>query len=219
VEDNGVGIPGPMLSQIFEMFTQVDRSLEKSQGGLGVGLTIVKRLVEMHGGSVSAHSAGPDTGSRFTVRLPVARTEAATTSASPVSNSAGRPQNRRILVVDDNHDSALTLAMLLKIMGHETQTAHDGVEAVSTAEQFRPELIIMDIGMPRMNGLDACRRIREQPWGKTITMVALTGWGQEQDQQRTREAGFDLHLVKPVQPAELNEVLGAASALADKKQQ
>jgi len=207
IEDNGIGIPATMLPKIFDMFTQVDRSLEKAQGGLGIGLTIVKRLVEMHGGSVEVHSEGPDKGTRFTVHLPVASAERPIVPPEKKPSARATGAARRILVVDDNKDSALTLSMLLKIMGHETQTANDGVEAVAVAKTFSPEVIFMDIGMPRLNGLDACRQIREQAQGRNITLVALTGWGQEQDQSRTREAGFNFHLVKPVQPGALAEVL------------
>jgi CheY-like chemotaxis protein len=196
-----------MLSRVFDMFTQVDRSLEKAQGGLGVGLTIVKRLVEMHGGSVEAKSGGYGTGSEFIVRLPVAP------PAGPGRPDGGGGQQprpaagHRILVVDDNVDAAGSLAMMLKLMGHEVRTAHDGLEGVEAAAAFRPDVILLDIGMPRLNGYETCRRIREQPWGKDVAVVALTGWGQEEDRRRSEEAGFDAHLVKPVDPAGLERLL------------
>jgi signal transduction histidine kinase len=208
VRDNGVGIPAPMLPQVFEMFTQVDRSLERTQGGLGIGLSIVKRLVEMHGGTVEAHSEGRGQGSEFVVRLP-ALTPAAEEPGprSDGEEPAGAPVRRRILVADDNVDAAASLAMMLEFMGNEVRTAHDGVAAVEAAAAFRPDVILLDIGMPRLNGYDACRRIREQPWGRGIAIAALTGWGQEEDKRQSREAGFDHHLVKPVEPAALERLL------------
>ena len=211
VEDSGVGIPAHMLSRVFDMFTQVDRSLEKSQGGLGIGLNIVKRLVEMHGGSIEARSGGHGMGSTFVVRLPVVL---AVTPDRPddCDEKVRTAARRRILVVDDNRDGATSLAEMLNIMGNETQAAHDGLEAVALAEAFRPDVILMDIGMPRLNGYDACRRIREQPWGKDIAIVAQTGWGQEDDKQKSQEAGFDLHMVKPVNPAELEKLLAGMRA-------
>ncbi len=213
VKDNGVGIPAPMLPQIFEMFTQVDRSLERTQGGLGIGLSIVKRLVEMHGGTVEARSEGRGRGSEFVVRLPVLTPEVQEPGLrSDGEEPAGAPVRRRILVADDNVDSAASLAMLLEFMGNEVRTAHDGVEAVEAAAAFRPDVILLDIGMPRMNGYDACRRIREQPWGRGIAIAALTGWGQEEDKRQSREAGFDHHLVKPVEPAALEKLLASAQA-------
>jgi CheY-like chemotaxis protein len=175
------------------MFTQVDRS----QGGLGIGLTLVKRLVEMHGGSVEAHSEGPGRGSEFVVRLPVLvegpRAETPKATAEPL-----RTTSHRILIVDDNRDAATSLATLLTIIGNEIQTAHDGLEAVEAAATFRPEVVLLDIGLPKLNGYDVCRRIREQPWGKDMVLVALTGWGLDEDRRQAKDAGFDLHMVKPV---------------------
>jgi PAS domain S-box-containing protein len=209
VRDNGVGIPAPMLPHVFEMFTQVDRSLERAQGGLGIGLSIVKRLVEMHGGTVAARSEGLGRGSEFVVLLPVLTPAVHEPGLQHDEEAAAAPVRRRILVADDNVDSAASLAMMLKLMGNEVRTAHDGVEAVETAVAFRPDVILLDIGMPRMNGYDACRRIREQPWARGITIAALTGWGQEEDKRQSREAGFDHHLVKPVEPAALEKLLQA----------
>jgi PAS domain S-box-containing protein len=210
VEDTGLGIPPDKLASIFEMFTQVDRSLERSQGGLGIGLTLVKRLVEMHGGSVEACSAGPGRGSEFVVRLPAlagkAAAETPKAAAEPVATTS-----RRILVVDDNRDAATSLAALLAIAGHETRTAHNGVDAVELAAAFRPDVALLDIGLPKLNGHDACRRIREQPWGKSMVLVALTGWGQEEDRRQSKEAGFDHHMVKPVDFAALMGLLAQAN--------
>jgi PAS domain S-box-containing protein len=207
VRDTGVGIPSHMLTRVFEMFTQVDRTLEKSQGGLGVGLGIVKRLVELHGGSVEAKSEGDGKGSEFVIRLPVAAAPSPR-EAGPEAGELPRPTGRhRILVVDDNEDAAESLATLLELLGHEVRTANDGLEGLDVAEAFRPGVILMDIGMPRLNGYDTCRRMREKPWGKDATVVALTGWGQEEDKRQSREAGFDDHLVKPVEPASLEKLL------------
>ena len=207
VEDNGVGIPPPMLTRVFDMFAQVDRSLEKSQGGLGIGLNIVKRLAEMHDGSIVAESDGHGTGSRFVVRLPVVLTVTTDRPDDHNEDPKAKPARRRILVVDDNVDGASSLAMMLDIMGNETQTAHDGLEAVALAEAFKPDVILMDIGMPKLNGFEACRRIREQPWGRNVVIVAQTGWGQEDDKRKSQEAGFDFHMVKPVDPAALEKLL------------
>jgi CheY-like chemotaxis protein len=207
VRDNGVGIPAAMLPRVFEMFTQVDRSLERSQGGLGIGLSIVKRLVEMHGGTVEAHSGGHGQGSEFVVRLPILGADAGISQCPEPEERAGVPARRRILVADDNVDSASSLAMMLTLMGNEVHTAHDGAAAVEAAAEIRPDVILLDIGMPRMNGYDACREIRSRSWGKGILILALTGWGQDEDKRRSREAGFDDHLVKPVEPAALEKWL------------
>jgi CheY-like chemotaxis protein len=189
------------------MFTQVDRSLERSQGGLGIGLTLVKRLVELHGGSVESKSAGEGLGTELVVRLPAA---AARADSAHVT-SAGEPERsrgRRVLIVDDNEDAASSLAMLLRITGHEAYTAHDGAAALDAARAHRPEVMLLDIGLPSLNGYEVCRRLREEPWGKSIQLIALTGWGQEEDRRRSLEAGFDGHLVKPVDYDQLLSLLG-----------
>jgi PAS domain S-box-containing protein len=208
VKDTGVGIPQEMLPHIFKMFTQVDRSLERSQGGLGIGLTLVQSLVAMHGGTVEAHSAGPGKGSEFVVRLPVAGEAEARGPQQTAGDSkqATAPARQRILVVDDNRDSADSLAMLLRVMGNEVQTAHDGLEAVRAAAAFLPDVVLLDIGLPKMNGYEAGRRIREQR-GKEVVLVALTGWGAEEDRRQSREAGFDHHMTKPVEVDALQELL------------
>ena len=209
VGDTGIGIPAEMLPRIFEMFTQVDRSLERSQGGLGIGLTLVRRLVELHGGSIEARSGGHGLGSEFVVRLPAIAIPPA--QELPPSNGEGRgivaPKGRRILVVDDNKDSATSMGRLLGMLGHEIRTAHDGQAAVDAAAAFRPDVILLDIGLPILNGYEAARRIRGQPFGKEMILIALTGWGQEDDRRRSKEAGFDLHLVKPVDPDALEKLL------------
>jgi PAS domain S-box-containing protein len=209
VRDNGIGIPAKSLPTIFDMFSQVDRPIERSAGGLGIGLALVKGLVEMHNGTVTAESAGQGLGSTFTVTMPSLMDEAETTlTAKSDDEQATSGPKRRILVVDDNRDGADSLAMMLELFGNEIATAHDGIEAVERAEQFRPEVILMDVGMPKLNGLDAARCIRAQPWGRGITIIALTGWGQENDRERTRDAGCDGHLVKPVSFDDLQKLLG-----------
>ncbi|HEX9895063.1 MAG TPA: ATP-binding protein, partial [Gemmatimonadales bacterium] len=207
IRDTGVGIPAGMLGHVFEMFAQLDGSLERSQeGGLGIGLTLVKRLVEMHGGSVEARSEGVGLGSEFVVRLPVARRH--TVEMAPQNGTSLRaPVPRRILVADDNRESAESLGLMLELMGNEVHIAHDGLETIALAEQVRPDVAVIDIGMPKLNGYDAARRMRSHSWGGDILLIALTGWGQQSDKLRSAEAGFDHHLVKPVDPAELERLL------------
>jgi PAS domain S-box-containing protein len=206
VSDTGIGIPADKLANIFDMFTQVDRSLEQSQSGLGIGLTLVKRLVEMHGGSVEARSAGVGQGSAFVVRLPAAIHVSDVSNPMP-SESQARGSMHRILVVDDNKDSADSLAMLLELTGHDVFVAHDGHSALEAVELRRPDIVLLDIGLPSLNGHEVCRRIRQQAWGKTTVIIALTGWGQEEDRRRSQEAGFDGHLVKPVDHGHLLALL------------
>jgi signal transduction histidine kinase len=213
VKDAGIGILPEMLPKIFEMFTQVDCSLEKSQGGLGVGLTIVKRLIEMHGGSVEARSEGYGTGSEFIVRLPLASTNVP--DELPGSSEPPPHANpHRILVVDDHLDAASSLAIMLRIMGHEVHTAHDGLEAIEVADAIRPDLILLDIGMPRLDGYETCRRLREHDGGRDASIIALTGWGQDEDKRRSAEAGFDGHLIKPAEPATLGQLLAGLKPAA-----
>ncbi len=209
VRDNGVGIPGDMLPRIFEMFTQVDRSLERSQGGLGVGLTLARRLVDLHDGTIEARSDGPDRGSEFVVRLPLIPPPLDVTPRIDGPRAAAL-SGSRILVVDDNKDSADSLGMLLRLKGNEIRTAHDGLEAVGAAETFRPELVLLDIGLPKLNGYDVARRIRQRPWGRDVILVALTGWGQDEDRRRSKEAGFDFHVVKPVELSALEALLAGS---------
>ena len=197
VKDNGAGIPKDKLDTIFDMFMQVDGTAERSQGGLGIGLTLVKRLAQMHGGSVEARSAGEGQGSEFIVRLPVLSRSVVEAQAGSGDESDSQPQ-RRVLIVDDNLDSADSLAMLMEITGNKTYRAHDGVEALEAIEKYRPEVVLLDIGLPKLDGHEVCRRMREQPWGKDIVVIALTGWGQEDDRRKSEEAGFNGHLVKPV---------------------
>lgn len=206
VEDTGIGIPADDLPRLFEMFSQVDRNLERAQGGLGIGLALVKGLTEAHGGTVEAHSDGIGKGSSFVVRLPVSHA-ALPIHATPLQDGCETGPRRRILVVDDNRDGASSLATLLSVMGHDTCIAHDGLEGVELAEAFRPDLIVLDIGLPKLNGYDACRSIRAKAWAKDILIVAATGWGQDEDRRRSAEAGCDHHLVKPVDAGELGRLL------------
>ena len=212
VSDTGTGIPPDQLERIFEMFTQVDRSVRRAQGGLGIGLTLVRRLVGMHGGSIEARSAGLGKGSEFVVRLPVADgTEEVARAADaelerPVAAGSGSPKPR-MLVVDDNTDTALSLATLLEIEGHEVFTAHDGLAAIESAHAHRPDVVLLDIGLPKLDGHEACGRIRSQPWGKKMIVIAVTGWGQDEDRRKSQDAGFDGHLVKPVDYDQLAELL------------
>ena len=210
IKDNGAGIPKDKLQNIFEMFTQVDRDSERSQGGLGIGLTLVKRLIEMHGGSVEARSGGTGLGSEFVVQLPILTGKSELSTPVKTAQHKQEPsQSHSILVVDDNRDSAESLAMLLRINGNTTHLAHDGFEALEAVEKHRPDVVLLDIGLPKLNGHDVCRHVREQPWGKDIVVIALTGWGQEEDRRRSQEAGFNGHLVKPVNYDELFKLLNS----------
>ncbi len=205
VKDTGAGIPPEMLHRIFDMFTQVDHTLERSEGGLGIGLTLVQQLVEMHGGTVEARSAGPGQGSEFIVRLPVAG--AAERSRTAAGETLPASAACRILVVDDNRDAADSLGMLLRMIGNEVHTAYDGLEAVGAAATFQPDVIVLDIGLPKLNGYEAARQIRAQPGGADRVLIALTGWGQEEDRLRSKEAGFDHHITKPVEFSTLKKLL------------
>ena len=207
VKDDGIGIPAASLRNIFDMFSQVDRSVERTTGGLGIGLALVKGLVEMHGGTVVASSPGEGRGSTFSVTLPVHAAPSPAASAPSGDDRAG--PRRKILIVDDSRDGADTLARMLRLMGNEVRTANNGSEGVEVAERFLPEVVLMDVAMPVLNGLDATRRIREHGWGRDMTIIALTGWGQEGDKQKSREAGCDGHLVKPVDLEDLEKLLDA----------
>ncbi|MEX2496213.1 MAG: ATP-binding protein, partial [Woeseia sp.] len=207
VRDTGIGIPPGEIRAIFGMFAQVSSARERAQGGLGIGLTLVSRLVEMHGGSVEARSEGPGKGSEFVVSLPTLtgthRDLSPERQEKPKAN-----HERRILVVDDNRDTAASLAMLLQMSGNTTREAYDGLAAIETAAEFRPDIVLLDIGLPNLDGYEVCRRLRDKPWGRNVMIVALSGWGQDEDRRRSREAGFDHHLVKPVHYAALLKLFG-----------
>ena len=210
VRDVGAGIPREALPKIFDMFGQADGSLNRPKGGLGIGLSLVKRIAELHGGSVEARSEGAGRGSEFVVRIP-ALAQPQPAAAQPAAAESAPPTRRRILVVDDNLDAAESLAALLAINGHETRLAHDGFQAVEEAREFRPDVVFLDIGMPTLDGHETARRIRQEPWGQNMVLVALTGWGQLEDRRRSKEAGFNHHLVKPADP---NVVAKLISSLA-----
>jgi PAS domain S-box-containing protein len=208
VKDNGIGIDPAVLPRVFEMFFQVDASMERSQGGLGIGLSLVRSVVELHGGSVEAHSDGSGKGSEFIVRIPAVGASPSPAMDAKKSELGGRSAvRRRVLVVDDNRDSAESLAIFLQLGGHEVRTAFDGIDALELAETFHPDVLLLDLGLPKLNGYEVCRRIREQEWAKRILIIAQTGWGQEDDKRRTREAGFDEHLVKPVDPTHVAKLV------------
>ena len=210
VQDSGIGIPHEMLGRIFELFTQVDQDASRA-GGLGVGLALVRKLVELHGGWVTGHSEGLGRGSQFVVRLPLRKNQSPAPMPAPATPEPATPvlSARRILVVDDNRDAAEILAAMLRLDGADVRTAHDGAQALETAERFRPDLVLLDLGMPGVSGFEVARGIRARPWGAGVTLVAQTGWGQEHDRQRTREAGFDDHVTKPVDRARLLQLLRA----------
>jgi PAS domain S-box-containing protein len=208
VRDTGIGIPPAALNRVFDMFSQVPRSVEDHSGGLGIGLALVKVLVEMHGGEVTAASDWPSKGSVFTVHLPIIQVvpdspERATKPPLPTPERAAR----HILVVDDNQDSSHSMAMIFELLGHEVRVAHDGLQAIATVEEFQPDIVLMDIGMPNLNGYDATRQIRARPGGADITIIAITGWGQENDRARSKAAGCDGHLVKPVSLQDIEKLL------------
>ncbi|MGZ3336454.1 MAG: hybrid sensor histidine kinase/response regulator, partial [Isosphaeraceae bacterium] len=210
VTDNGSGLSAEMLTQVFEMFTQVDRTLDRAQGGLGIGLSLVRRLVEMHGGTIAADSPGLGLGSVFTVRLPVAlppmtRSISGTPPERPERSSTS--STLRVLMVDDSDDGATSLALLLQVWGHTTRISHDGPQAIEAAREFRPDLVFLDIGLPVMDGYEVCRRLRDNPDLSRTIFVALTGRGGEEDKKRAQDVGFAFHLVKPVNPDQIEDVL------------
>jgi signal transduction histidine kinase len=208
VRDSGIGISAESIPHIFELFTQIPSERVNTGGGLGIGLALVRALVELHGGDISASSLGLDRGSEFTLRLPLFIDRAASTDAEPVATVEPVAQVRRnILIADDNQDALESLALMLRLEGHEVHCASDGEEALALAGQRRPEIVVLDVGMPKLDGCEVARRIRAESWGRNAVLVALTGWGQEVDRRRSREAGFDMHLVKPVDPATICDML------------
>jgi signal transduction histidine kinase len=211
VKDDGMGIPADRIDRVFDLFTQVHRAGDGVQGGLGIGLALVRRLVEMHGGSVEARSDGPGRGTELRVRLPLATEQIAAALESPQVDADPLPpqERRRILVADDNSDAAGALSLRLELAGHDVRTAHDGLEALAVARAFQPEVVLLDLGMPSMDGYETARHLRRLSWGKQARLIALTGWGQQQDRIRTAEAGFDVHLVKPVSELDLFRAIAA----------
>jgi PAS domain S-box-containing protein len=215
VQDNGVGIPADMLERVFDLFTQVGGALDRAQGGLGIGLSLARRLVELHGGTMRASSPGEQQGSTFTVELPLMpQPQEPAPTTRPLEPAAGASAGRRVLVVDDNKDAAETLSMLLELDGHEVQVVHTGMQALEAAERHRPDVVFLDIGLPDLNGYQVAERLRANPKLQDAWLVALTGWGTERDQQQARDAGIDLHLTKPVSLEDLAHALAGAKARA-----
>jgi CheY-like chemotaxis protein len=202
VKDSGLGIPVDKLDSVFEMFGQLDRSLETGHKGLGIGLALSSALVSMHGGRITAHSEGIGTGSEFTVWLPRATASEPEPSVMPSEPSvaSNRVAGCRILLVDDNQDLVVSMSRWLRQLGHDVRVAHDGASAILIADEFRAEVVLLDIGMPQLNGYEVARTLRSSSWGREMLLVAVTGWGQEEDQRRSAEAGFDRHMTKPVDP-------------------
>ena len=209
VRDTGVGISRAMLPHVFEMFTQGEQAHSRTLGGLGIGLTLVKRVVEMHGGTVAADSAGQNMGSTFVIRLPTLVDSSQRPQSKAEDPARMSPPSLRILVVDDNRDAADSLAMLLRTSGNDIRTAYDGAEAVQVANDFEPEVVLLDIGLPNMDGHEVAQRIRQEPWGRRTCLIAVTGWSDEADRARSRAAGFDHHLVKPLDTGHLAQLLGS----------
>ena len=213
IRDSGVGISPELLPRVFDVFVQGDRSSERSQGGLGIGLTLARRLVELHDGKVSAFSAGMGQGSEFVVTLPLAPAPTQAnldgTCVNPLEQSEGTP---KVLVVDDNLDGCETTATILRFRGYEVRCLHDGASVLATALQWRPDVVVLDIGMPKMNGLEVASQLRSRPEFAGVALIALTGYGQEADKVRSRRAGFDLHLTKPVDPHTLGKCVSGLLA-------
>jgi CheY-like chemotaxis protein/two-component sensor histidine kinase len=208
ISDQGAGISNELLPQVFDMFARSGHGIRDAHMGLGIGMTLAKSLVELHGGRITVHSEGPGRGSTFAVRLnlQVPALRGAPTDVEAITLSAER-RSARVLIVDDNRDGAQGLALMLDLEGHDVRTASDGLEALEIAEEFRPNVVLLDIGMPGIDGYETARRLRARPWGQSVLLCAQTGWGQEDDKRRSRSAGFDRHLVKPVDPEELNRIL------------
>ena len=211
VRDNGIGISPEMVGRLFQMFAQDSRAAPHAQGGLGIGLSLVKGLVELHRGTVEAKSGGPQRGSEFIVRLPLLQARLGEGQGASDADRTMVRLSRRVLVVDDNRDSADTLCALLQVMGCEVAVAYDGEEALAVAPGFKPDAVLLDLGMPKLNGFETCQRMRAEAWGRSICIIAVTGWGQDEDRKRTQEAGFNAHLVKPADPGKLTELLASLS--------
>jgi CheY-like chemotaxis protein len=211
VKDSGIGMSPELIPRVFDLFVQGERSLDRSEGGLGIGLTLVKRLVSLHGGTVSVRSEGPGLGSEFAISLP-ALAQSAPKKTEPAASGATAHRHSRVLVVDDNRDSADTLAALLEAWGHEVRTLYDGPSTIAAVAEFRPKVVLLDIGLPKMNGYEVAAQLRKSANGRSLILVAFTGYGQDEDRRRVREAGFDYHLVKPLEPTELEKILDSVIA-------
>jgi CheY-like chemotaxis protein len=214
VRDNGMGIHKEMLLRVFEMFTQVEGALEQSQGGLGIGLSLVKKLVELHDGSIEAQSDGADQGSEFVIRLPLRIETEPTLSPKDEAIAVSQSSGLRILIVDDNKDAADTLAMLLKLKGNNIRTVYNGPDALQVADVFRPQFVLLDIGLPKLNGYEVAKRIRQQQWAQDTTLIAITGWGLADDRRRSQDAGFNFHVVKPVDLVALEGLINGVQTIS-----
>jgi signal transduction histidine kinase/CheY-like chemotaxis protein len=213
VRDTGMGIPAGELERIFDMFAQVEHGQSRDTGGLGIGLSLAKSLVTLHGGTIEAHSDGPGTGSEFVVRVPALPAQPAPDEAPTLAAPKAIPgPSGRILAVEDNLDALEAVTTMLRLAGHEVETAEDGPAAVAKACASHPEIVLLDIGLPGLDGYEVARRIRSQPWGRDVVLIAMTGWGQDKDKREARAAGFDAHLTKPVDPEELERLLQARAA-------
>jgi CheY-like chemotaxis protein len=219
VRDTGIGIPADLLPRLFFPFTQEERLPDRAQGGLGIGLSLVRSLVDLHGGTDQATSAGRGQGSEFVVHLPVLKRTLPPATEGHKPEFRAQAPARRILVVDDNKDAAQSLGLLLKLSGHEVRTAYDGPAALEAVRTEAPEIVLLDIGLPRMDGLEVARRMRQELGLKDILLVALTGYGQEEDRRRSQEAGFNAHLVKPLDLEELRELLARRKTAAPSQTQ
>ena len=207
VRDTGTGIAPDMLSKVFDLFTQADCAIDRAQGGLGIGLTLVQRIVEMHKGTVQAYSEGPGQGSEFTVRLAISADDAA--AEAPAAASTLESPSYRVLVVDDNVDAAESLSMLLRLTGHVTRLSHDGPDAIEAALDFQPDVVLLDIGLPHLDGFQVARRLRDNPATRNCLLVAVSGYGQDEDRAKAKASGFDFHLTKPIDYDDLQRVLAA----------
>jgi CheY-like chemotaxis protein len=214
IKDNGIGISAELLPRIFDAFKQADAAHARSKGGLGIGLTLARHLIELHGGSIEAQSEGAGRGSEFIIRLPLMEAAVSADAKPPAAPAAlpGAPVFKRILVVDDARAQAKSLSMLLQVMGFEVRTAHDAAAALATAQEFQPDLALIDIGLPGMNGYQLALRLRELPNLKDIVLIAQTGWGRDEDREQSRRAGFNYHLTKPIDHNLLEKILTGAMA-------
>src|SRR6266567_8299662 len=211
VKDTGIGMSADLIPRVFDLFVQGERALDRTEGGLGIGLTLVKRLAELHGGNITALSGGLGHGSEFVVRLPALAQKPKTSGAAFVAHPLQPRERRRVLVVDDNRDSADTMAALLNAWGHDVRTLYDGQSVVSIAAEYQPDIVLLDIGLPKINGYDLARQLRTTADLRPVILVAFTGYGQDEDRRRAREAGFDYHLVKPLEPAALEKIIDSIS--------
>jgi len=212
VKDSGIGLTSEALPKLFNLFSRVHGVSDKTPSGLGIGLALVRQLVELHGGTVSATSPGPNRGSEFTVRLPLSAADSASANSDEnVPTAALPPRNLRVLVADDNHDALESLALLLQVCGYEAHKASDGAETLQAVNAWRPDVVLLDIGMPILDGYEVARRIRSEPWGASMFLVAVSGWGQSEDRKRATDAGFDLHFRKPIGLPVLESILEKAA--------